>query len=84
MGFAMDVQQIITWLLVGLASLYLARIGVKSWKAMWSARGGCGSGCGKCVTAEIAAHRHTAATPGSSRQVIPLSAVGRPPAKRDE
>jgi hypothetical protein len=81
----MDVQQIITWALVATASIYLYRLARDSWKAMWSGRSGCGSGCGKCVTAEVAAHRHARATKpeGSSRAVIPLSAIQRSPSKQD-
>ena len=82
----MDVQQIVTWILVAVASVYLARLGYASWKAMWSGRAGCGSGCAKCISAEIASHRHARGA-DSSRQtsnVIPLAAVHRAPSKRDE
>lgn len=82
----MDVQQIVTWVLVVTASAYLARLGYASWKAMWSGRSGCGSGCAKCISAEIASHRRTPTGGSSPRQmtVIPLSAVQRASPKRDE
>ena len=74
----MDIQQIITLALVAAASIYLYRLGRDTWKAMWSARGGCGSGCAKCVTAQIAAHRHA-----KSQNAIPLSTIQRGTLKRD-
>lgn len=82
----MDIQQIVTWVLVLAASAYLARLGYASWKGMWNGRSGCGSGCAKCITAEIASHRRMPASGPTHRQtaVIPLSAVQRVSPKRDE
>ena len=76
----MDVQQLIAWILVAVAAVYLVRLGISSWKAMWSARGGA---CSTCLIAQIAAHRHTLQD-GAPGAVIPLSAVDPSPSKRDE
>jgi hypothetical protein len=81
----MDIQQVTTWILVAVAAIYLGRLGLGTWTALWSGRGGCGSGCAKCVSAELAGHRHAASPKNiaAAKNVIPLSAIQRAPVKRD-
>jgi hypothetical protein len=71
----METQQAITIALVTVAGVYLVRLGWSSWKAMWSGRAGCGSGCGKCVTAELAERRRPAAAGARGTQIIPLAGL---------
>lgn len=81
----MDAQQIVTLGLVGVAGIYLVRVGRQAWKAMWAGKSGCGSGCSKCPTAEIAARKMSRSNAASQpANMIPLAAVRRAPSKRDE
>ena len=68
-------QQVVVYLCVAAAALYLGKYIFDSVRAIVKARSGCGEGCAKCAFAESHAKRvkgGSAATPGG---VIPLSEV---------
>ena len=69
----MNGQQIITYLIVLVAAVYLGRNFVRSSKAFFSKKGGCASGCGKCAFAQQVkqAQKQSAA----KRSVIPLTDI---------
>jgi hypothetical protein len=77
----MDIQKIITYLIVATAALWLGRQWLHAWRAFRQNKGGCGSGCGKC---EFAGKEKTVAGPAASTRgnVIPLTAIR--PSKRTE
>ena len=73
----MNGQQIITWLVVLTAAIYLGRNLVRSARAFFSAKGGCGSGCGKCAFAQQVQQAQKSPKSG----VIPLAEVRSAPHK---
>ena len=78
----MDIQQILTFLLVGAAAAYLIRNAVRTLRAFLSGQGGCASGCGKCEFAtKNTAFRKPAGTP-QRPDIIPLNEIRSLPDKR--
>ena len=77
----MDIQQIIAFVIVGVAALYLGRNAVRAWKAFRSGKG-CSSGCGKCAFAvkETVARKPSATS--SSLNIIPLTEIKSTPDRR--
>ena len=81
----MDIQQIITFLIVGVAAVYLGRYLMQSARALFSAKSdGCAGGCGNCAFApkEGSAGRSDG-TSASRSQIIPLTEIRTVPAPRD-
>jgi bacterioferritin-associated ferredoxin len=71
----MDIQQVVSLLLVAAAAAYLGRSGVRAWRAMVSKQGGCASGCGRCAFAIRQAAERTSSRAARSRSVITLTAI---------
>ena len=70
----MDIQQIITFLIVAVAATFLAHRLWKQAKGGEDACGGCGGGCGKPITPNTAVRPAPKATP--------LITLGPPPPRR--
>jgi hypothetical protein len=65
----MDMQQIVVWVIVAVAAVYLLRNTLAAWKRMRNPKsGGCASGCGKCGYAPKD-------VPEPNAAFIPLSSV---------
>jgi hypothetical protein len=73
----MDVQQIITFLIVAVAATFLARRLWGQAKGTEDACGGCGGGCGKPVKPDA---KPTAVRPAP--KATPLITLGPPPPRR--
>ncbi|HZT41839.1 MAG TPA: hypothetical protein VFA07_06600 [Chthonomonadaceae bacterium] len=71
----MNVQQIIAWILVGLAAAFLLRLFVGSLRAFLSGKGGCGDGCGKCSFAPKDPLPGKKAASQSRPDIIPLTDI---------
>lgn len=76
-------QQIIVYVCVAAAALYLGRYIVDGVRSIVNARSGCGEGCAKCAFAEPAQKRSggTAGSPAGS--VIPLSDIRTLPGRKE-
>ena len=70
----MNIQQTIALLIVTAATLYLGRSFIRSCRAFFSKRAGCGAGCGKCG---FAPKEGAGAKPAANTRpnIIPLSDV---------